>query len=236
MPAPRINPALLSPALRAQLAKVQAELNLGSADVVKAEGGKTTSIRNKTIRRKKETLSPEKAETLIQGIKVSEDGNEVTFLIDADPSTIPTAQGKGAFVDKSGHVHFFTKPKQRKAEKTFQDAFSKHTEHTRRWGDVPIEVEFTYFFSYPSGTPKRELHRIGPMMAKPDAPNVSKGICDALTRAGMWSDDAIIGHESSKKFRTTNKPHIVIKVKNLQPMFDEFYKKERESLITLGLG
>ena len=228
MPAPRINPALLSAETRANLAKVQAELNFGVRQQIVSKECEPEKEVSKNRRSGKATLTPDKADSLITDVYVSEDKNEVRFLIDANPSEVPTAQGKGAFVDKSGHVHFFTKPKQRKAEQTFQNAFSKHSELTRRWGDVPIEVEFYYFFGYPSGTPKKKMHTIGPMTEKPDASNISKGICDALTRAGMWKDDSYIQKETSKKCRTKNRPHMEIRIINLQPMFDELFRKEEE--------
>ena len=71
---------------------------------------------------------PFKAIGGVMSLFKSEDENEVKIILGVDPNSIPTAQGKGAFVDKKGHIHFFTKPKQRQAEETFKN---KHIEYTK---------------------------------------------------------------------------------------------------------
>lgn len=185
--------------------------------------------------RKRETLTPENADEIVRKVKVSEDGNTVEFTLAVNPHSCSTAQQKGAFVGKDGRVHFFTKSHIAKAEKTFILAMSPYAELTRKWGHVPYEVEFDYYFSYPSGTAKCKLHRIGPMNERPDASNITKGICDALTKAGLWEDDSLINTEISKKRRTTGEPRIVIRVRNLQPAFDELYENEKCELEIGGL-
>lgn len=176
--------------------------------------------------RKRPTLTPDKADSLVSSVAVSPDGNEVVFALAIDPHSCSTAQQKGAFVGKDNRVHFFTKAHIAKAEKTFVKAFTPYAHLTRKWGRVPYEVEFQYYFAYPSNTPKKRLHRIGPMNERPDASNITKGICDALTKAGLWEDDSLINTEISKKRRTSGTPRIVIKVRNLQPAFDKLHQAE----------
>lgn len=186
----------------------------------------------KTVRKQRKTLTPDQADSIVKAVKVSEDGNEVKFVLSVDPHTCSTAQQKGAmaFIGKDGkaHTRFYTKAKIAKAEKTFTLAFQPYANLTRKWGRVPYEVEFLYYFGYPSGTPKKDIHKIGPMLERPDASNITKGIADALTEAGMWEDDSLIANEISRKRRTTQTPCIVIKIRNLQPKFEALYRDTEE--------
>lgn len=216
--------------------RLQAEMKLGltqqkphGGTLLKAPPPETAT---KTVRKVRPTLTPDKADSIIKAVRVSDDGNEVKFVLSVDPHTCSTAQQKGAmaFIGKDGkaHTRFYTKAKIAKAEKTFTLAFQPHANLTRKWGRVPYEVEFLYYFGYPSGTPKREMHKIGPMLERPDASNITKGIADALTEAGMWEDDSLIANEISRKRRTTQTPCIVIKIRNLKPHFDALYRATEE--------
>jgi len=166
------------------------------------------------------------AGSLVKDVKVSEDGNVIKILLGLNPSMASTAQQKGAFVGKDHKVHFFTKAKIAKAEKTLKLALSPYAHLSRQWGEVPIEVVFNYFFSYASGTPKKDRHRIGPMNERPDASNITKGICDAMTEAGFWPDDSFINTEISRKRRTTGPACTKITITNLQPKFEALYAEE----------
>lgn len=224
MSAPRINPALLSPAAKANLEKTQLQFGGGGIwDKVESEKPLPKP------RAKKKTLTTDMADSLVKSVKVSDEGNEVKIILALDPGTIPTAQGKGAFVDKKGHVHFFTKPKQRKAEQTFQMALEPHSQNTAQWGDVPIELDFRLFFPYPSSTPKKYRHKIGHHTTKPDGDNVCKGLIDSMTRAGFWKDDSFINTLIIYKRHTTGPACIVIKVTNLQPKFEALYRETEEN-------
>ena len=227
MPAPRINPALLSAETRANLARVQAQLSLGSiAGTLEREEEPETSP--KKPRAKKKTLTPDMADGLVKSVTVSEDGNEVKIVMAVNPGMTSTAQQKGAFVGKDRRVHFFTKAKIAKVEKTLKIALSPYAHYSRGWGEVPIEVIFDYFFPYPSGTPKKDRHRIGPMNERPDASNITKGICDAMTESGFWPDDSFINTETSRKRRTTGPSCIRITITNLQPKFEALYEATEE--------
>ena len=223
MPAPRINPLLMSAATRANLEKLNPQI--GSYDGFKS----SSPIQKEPKKRnKKKTLTPDMANSLVKAVRVSEDGNEVKIILAIDPGTIPTAQGKGAFVDKSGHIHFFTKPKQRKAEQTFQSALEPYADKSGKWGEVPIELDFKLFFPYPESMPKKYQHKIGPHCKKPDGDNVCKGLIDSMTRAGFWKDDSFINTYHIYKRYTTGPSCIVVKITNLQPKFAALYRDTEE--------
>lgn len=212
---------LMSAATRANLERAQLQL-VGESSVG------TTKQAVPKPRAKKKTLTPDMADNLVKSVKASDDGNEIKIILAIDPGTIPTAQGKGAFVDNSGHVHFFTKPKQRKAEQTFQMALEPYSGMTSKWGEVPIELDFRLFFPYPASTPKKYRHKIGHHCTKPDGDNVCKGLIDSMTRAGFWKDDSFINTYHIYKRHTTGPACIVIKITNLQPKFDALYRDTEE--------
>lgn len=220
MSVPTVNVANMSEAVRANLMR-QREFFAGSPSKAEAKPEEKPAAAKKS--RKKHTLTPDEAANLVRSVKVSEDGNEVRLVLAINPATIPTAQGKGAFVDKGGHVHFFTKPAQRKAEKAFEVALSPYAHLSRSWGEVPVEVQLDLYFEYPSGTPKKNLHKIGPHTQRPDGDNCAKGELDAMTKAGYWPDDSFINTLVIRKRRTTGPACIVIKIKNLQPLFEALY-------------
>ena len=224
MSIPRINPRLMSAATRANLERMQASLGFTR----KTEDDQIETTKKPIISRKKKTLTPDMADTLVKSVSVSEDGNEVKLILGVNPDSIPTAQGKGAFVDKGGHVHFFTKPKQRKAEEAFQKALQPYAHLTRKWGNVPIELEIKLLFAYPSSTPKKHRHKIGPHTTKPDGDNCIKNEVDAMTRAGFWADDSFINTYHIYKRRTTGPACIVIKITNLQPKFEALFHQTDE--------
>lgn len=223
MSIPRINPRLMSPAARANLERIQASFGFARNGSQSEEGEKPTAKS-----RKKKTLTPDMADNLVKSVNVSDDGNEVKIILGVNPDSIPTAQGKGAFVDKGGHVHFFTKPKQRKAEEAFQKALQPYAHLTRKWGDVPIELDIKLLFSYPTSTPKKQKHKIGPHITKPDGDNCIKNEVDAMTRAGFWADDSFINTYHIYKRRTTGPACIVIKITNLQPKFEALFRDTEE--------
>ena len=231
MAAPRINPALMSAATRANLERIQGQMVQKSFSLMSNIGsGKPNGLKPKTehTRGKKKTLTPDMADSLVKSVNVSEDGNVVRIVMALNPSQTSTSQQKGVFVGKDGRVHFFTKAKIAKAAKTLKMALSPYAHYSRSWGEVPIEVVFDYYFPYPSGTPKKQQHKIGPMNERPDASNITKGICDAMTEAGFWSDDSFINTETSRKRRTTGPSCTKITITNLKPKFEALYRDTEE--------
>lgn len=223
MSAPRINPALLSATARANLEKVQLQIGGGGA-LVKDEVAPTVA----KPRAKKKTLTPDMADSLVKSVWVSEDGNTVKILLAVEPGSIPTAQQKGAFVGKDGKVHFFTKSKIAKAGKALSKSLSPYAHLTARWGRVPIQFTFDAYFAYPTSTPKKDRHKIGPHTERPDGDNLLKLPADIMTEAGFWQDDSLIGTYIIRKRRTTGPACIKMTIENLQPRFDTLYRDTEE--------
>jgi len=218
MPAPRINPMLMSPATRANLERMQLQMGLGGGRI------EEPSRQIPKPRGKKKTLTPDMAENLVKSVKVSEDGNQISILLALDPSSVPTAQQKGAFVGKDNKVHFFTKSKVAKAGKALAKALAPYSKYTARWGKVPIQLTYDSYFAYPASTPKKDRHKIGPHLERPDGDNLLKLPADILTEIGFWGDDAWIDNYIIRKRRTTGPACTKITVENLQPKFDALYR------------
>lgn len=223
MSIPRINPRLMSPAARANLERIQASFGFARNGSQSEEDEKPTAKS-----RKKKTLTPDMADNLVKSVKVSEDGNIIQILLAVNPSQLPTAQQKGAFVGKDGKVHFFTKGKVAKAGKALAKALEPYAQMTARWGKVPIQFTFDAYFQYPTGTPKKHLHRIGPHLERPDGDNLLKLPADILTEVGFWTDDCVIDTYVIRKRRTTGPACIKMTVENLQPKFEALFRDTEE--------
>jgi len=170
------------------------------------------------------TLTPDQADTIVKTVDVSDDGNEVKFVLNVSPAALPTAQQKGAFVGKDGRVHFFTKAKVAKAEKALTKALKPYSHLTRKWGDdVAIAVSVVFCFPYPTSTPKKKMIQFGYHTNRSDVDNIFKGFGDALTEAGFWVDDSVIADLHLKKFRVIDAPRIGLRIKNLTPKQSELF-------------
>ena len=224
MPAPRINPALMSAETRANLEKVQLQFGGGLG----MDERKKEEAKKKVVRQKKKTLTPDMADGLVKSATVSEDGNIVKIILAINANSLPTAQQKGAFVGKDGRIHFFTKAKIAKAGKALAKSLAPYAHLTSRWGRVPIQLTFDAFFEYPSSTPKKNRHKIGPHMERPDGDNLLKLPADVMTEVGFWEDDSLIGTYIIRKRRTTGPACIKITIENLQPKFEALYRDTEE--------
>lgn len=231
MPAPRINPALMSAATRANLERIQGQMVQKSFSLTSKIGnGEQNELKSNTehTRGKKKTLTPDMSQNLVKSVKVSDDGNQITILLAVDPSSVPTAQQKGAFVGKDNKVHFFTKSKVAKAGKALAKALAPYARFTAKWGKVPIQLTYDSFFAYPTSTPKKDRHKIGPHLERPDGDNLLKLPADILTEVGFWGDDAWIDNYIIRKRRTTGPACTKITIENLQPKFEALYRDTEE--------
>lgn len=169
----------------------------------------------KKAKKRRKTLTPDMASTVVKSCEVSPDGDEVRLTLNVDPYMLPTAQQKGAFVGKDGRVHFFTKAKVAKSEKALIMALSPYAEKVRRWGAVPISLEIDFCFPFPKSTPKKELIHFSYHLQKPDLDNIEKGLGDSLTQSNFWIDDSLIADMRLRKFRILTEPCIVITIRKL---------------------
>ena len=126
---------------------------------------------------------------------------DLSFRIPGMPPR-KTAQEKGMAADPAapGGVRVFTKEPQR------MEAYWMRAEFARRlpegWrarrGGVRVRVELVY--------PLRKSDKCAPgalvpHTVRPDADNLVKALLDAMTRAGVWEDDAQVYDLHVRKFR-----------------------------------
>lgn len=111
----------------------------------------------------------------------------ITFEI---PGT-PVAKQSGSW----GNGHMYTKDKSRNYESLVIDYASEVAPETPIEGPVVLQIIALFprkkdlLFKYKrTGEYKHPTHRL-PFPQRPDFDNVSKPICDGITRAGVWVDD-----------------------------------------------
>ena len=131
--------------------------------------------------------------------------------IELDPATLSTSQQK--MIDFRRHRVF-----QNKKVLAGMRAVSliARTMTSRIHEVVPfrkaVTVDAEFYYSYPKGTPKKDLIEKFPMPSGADCENRWKSVGDALTQAEWWEDDRLITHLGIDKFRTIYEPRIVIRV------------------------
>lgn len=65
-------------------------------------------------------------------------------------------------------------------------------------GPIALGIEFT--FPWPQGASKKTREQVLPRISRPDLDNMAKGVIDALTDGGAWSDDSQVTHLRLAKF------------------------------------
>jgi Holliday junction resolvase RusA-like endonuclease len=76
----------------------------------------------------------------------------------------------------------------------------------------PVILTCAFYFEAPKSSKQKELIR--PKITRPDFDNLMKAICDALTKADIWTDDSVVfkpGAESGK-FTTTQKEILGVEI------------------------
>lgn len=183
------------------------------------EQGKPVEEPEKPNRTKKDDIITPDPLKVVRKFKVSEDGDTVFLTLDVDATQMSTAQQKGVFVDKKGHVHFFTKAKVAKWEKTLTTALLPYHGTTAKWGDVPIGLQMQFRCPHTSSTPKSKLTVISPHTVRFDVDNAAKMPLDCLTKADFWNDDSQVVALHLYKYRSTLPPAIKITITNLSKVF-----------------
>ena len=128
---------------------------------------------------------------------------------------LPTAQQKGAFVGKDGRVHFFTKAKVAKSEKTLIKAFSPYADRFSSWGNFPISVHIDFCFPFTKSSTKKSIIDFTYHTSRADIDNLAKGVLDSLTQSKFWEDDSLIADLHLRKFRTTTEPRTILTIRKL---------------------
>lgn len=182
----------------------------------------------KKATKRRKTLTPDMANSIVKSCNVSENGDEVKFVLNVDPYMLPTAQQKGAFVGKDHRVHFFTKAKVAKSEKALRMALTPYANRFENWKGFPIYVSIDFFFPFPKTTSKKNLIEYSYHTTRPDLDNLEKGLSDALTEAGFWEDDSVIAELHLRKFRTITTPRIVLTVKKMFRGDDMFWGRLKD--------
>ena len=181
--------------------------------LAKAKPFVVTNPTKKPVKRRK-TLTPDMAGSLVQSCETSPDGDEVRFVLDCSPYMLPTAQEKKIGMI-GGKPRLFKVAKVQKAEKTITKAMAPYTYLFKGWKDAPIGVWIDFCYEYPSSTPKKDLVDFRYSLQKPDLDNMNKGFQDSLTAAGIWEDDNKIAELHLRKFRVLSEPKIVIVIRKL---------------------
>ena len=173
----------------------------------------------KAVKRRK-TLTPDMAATLVKSCKTSPDGNEVRFVLGCSPYMVPTAQEKKIAMI-GNRPRLYKAPKVQKAEKTIMLAMAPYAHHFSDWKNCPIGVWIDFCYEYPSGTPKKDLVDFRYSLQKNDLDNAAKGFQDSLTAAGLWEDDNKIAELHLRKFRVCTEPRIEVIIRKLPPLLRE---------------
>lgn len=168
----------------------------------------------KKAKKRRKTLTPDMAPTLVKSCEKSPDGNEVRFILGCSPYMVPTAQEKKIAMI-GGRPRLYKQAKVQKAEKTITLAMTPHAYLFKGWSGSPIGVWIDFCYEYPQSTPKKDLVDFRYSQQKNDLDNSNKGLQDALTAAGFWEDDSLIAELHLRKFRVLTAPRIVITVRRL---------------------
>lgn len=176
-------------------------------------------VEKKAVKRRK-TLTPDMAGSLVKSCKTSPDGNEVRFVLGCSPYMVPTAQEKKIAMI-GNRPRLYKAPKVQKAEKTIMLAMAPYAHHFSEWKNCPIGVWIDFCYEYPSSTPKKDLVDFRYSLQKNDLDNSNKGFQDALTAAGFWEDDNKIAELHLRKFRVCTEPRIEIIIRKLPPIVRE---------------
>ena len=174
----------------------------------------------KKASRKRKYLTPDMANGLVKSCVVSQDGNEVRFVLGCSPYMFPTAQEKKIAMI-GNRPRLYKAPKVQKAEKTIMLAMAPYAHHFSEWKNCPIGVWIDFCYEYPSSTPKKDLVDYRYSLQKNDLDNSTKGLLDALTAAGFWDDDNKIAELHLRKFRVCTEPRIEIIIRKLPPLVRE---------------
>lgn len=123
--------------------------------------------------------------------------------IELNDLTIPTttAQQRGSFyVEKLKRISHYKKKPLKQAEKLYWDKLYPLKPSEPFKGGIMVNIEF--YFAYNTSCKKSNVDKmeIVPKITRPDLDNMSKVICDTMTKLGYWEDDSRIYELRLRKF------------------------------------
>ena len=147
------------------------------------------------------------------------------FEILLDPTTLPTAQQKGArpFIGKDGkpHTQFYTQAHITRSYKRLGVALKPFVKFTSDWPEkAPLAVKCLFKFPFTKSTPKRDLpppRFCAPHTETPDVDNIWKKTADTLTEIGLWHDDSQINDLCLGKRRFNGEPSVCLLLTRITP-------------------
>lgn len=95
--------------------------------------------------------------------------------------------------------------------------------------DKPFDgpLELTMYFGFPNI--QSDKGKTMPMTTKPDFDNLSKSVCDEMTKMGFWHDDSQVVFGKVMKFRTQH-PFVAIHVRPCEWMNDDYSDTTRTQM------
>ena len=111
-----------------------------------------------------------------------------------------TAQQKGAFYNHAlGRVIHFKKKNVVESENDYMTLLAPHVPKEPFRGAVRFEAIFVWPFRK-SESQKTRKRLLVPMTVKPDFDNLSKTLCDTMTKLCFWTDDSLVSDGRVRKF------------------------------------
>ena len=126
------------------------------------------------------------------------------FFISGEPKAQPRPR-----MTKTGHV--YTPDSAKEWKEIVSAGFV-----ARRQPVIVLPVRLTVCFYFP--LPKRVKEQEGyfPHTSKPDADNLLKAVMDAMTDAGVWTDDALVFSSCAEKWYQRGRSGAAIKVEAME--------------------
>ena len=140
------------------------------------------------------------------------------FFIPCNPSKA-TAQGSSMIMKRKNpdgtYTRFVGRAKNSKAEQTKKELILLLQSHRpAKPFEGPVSLMVVWAYPWRKSEPKKNRDRWVACDTRPDCDNLSKLLCDVLTRLNFWKDDSQVAHLNFWKI-WSNKPGIKIKIKEM---------------------
>jgi len=157
--------------------------------------------------------------------------NRVDFFVRCVPPRTTFQQKKVFYNAALGRVQFVKKKSLEQAEQDFMSLFAPHAPKEPFRTAVRLGVVFVYPFRKTERKGVRERLLV-PMTVKPDFDNLSKTLCDVLTKLYFWTDDALVAEAHVSKFWGAS-PGILISIEEIAN-YDKTVREHLEGMARIG--